>query len=173
MRHRFEHDVDAPDHGLRREPVKLAGLDWRVPDFSTLSRPLPAGECVHSPRGQRTLAVNIPYRGSRGALHLLVPSHGLQANHCRAVDSTGIKAEGEGEWHTQAWRPQTRVWRKIHLGIDEQTLEIQAVESSLANGRQRGRHRFETRWRRSERASGREPHRRRAGAARSAQPDPT
>ena len=36
-------------------------------------------------RRQKTLKVDIPYRGSEGPLHLL-------------VDSTGIKAEGEGEW---------------------------------------------------------------------------
>jgi hypothetical protein len=37
----------------------LIGLDWAVPDFSTLSR------------RQKTLQVNIPYRGSDGPLHLL------------------------------------------------------------------------------------------------------
>ena len=35
---------------------------------------------------QKTLKVNIPYRGSAGPLHLL-------------IDSTGIKVEGEGEWN--------------------------------------------------------------------------
>ena len=60
----------------------LIGLDWDVPDFSTLSR------------RQKALAVNIPYRGAQGPLHLLIPSRGLRANHCRAVDSTGIKVEG-------------------------------------------------------------------------------
>jgi len=75
-----------------------------VPDFSTLSR------------RQKTLAVNIPYRGSKGPLHLL-------------IDSTGIKVEGEGEWHARKHGgPKRRVWRKIHLGIDEQTLEVRAVE---------------------------------------------
>lgn len=79
-------------------------MDWTVPDFSTLSR------------RQKTLAVNIPYRGSRGPLHLL-------------VDSTGIKVEGEGEWHARKHGgTKRRVWRKIHLGIDEQTLEVRAVE---------------------------------------------
>jgi hypothetical protein len=53
--------------------LRLIGLDWAVPNFSTLSR------------RQKTLKVNIPYRGSNGPLHLL-------------VDSTGIKVEGEGEW---------------------------------------------------------------------------
>lgn len=60
--------------------------------------------------------VNIPYHGSKGELHLL-------------IDSTGIKVEGEGEWHARKHGgPKRRVWRKIHPGIDEETLEIQAVE---------------------------------------------
>jgi hypothetical protein len=41
--------------------------------------------------------VNIPYCGAKASLHLLIPSLGLKANHCQAVDSTGIKVEGEGE----------------------------------------------------------------------------
>ncbi len=89
--------------------LKLAVLDWSVPDFSTLSR------------RQKTLAVNIPYRGSQGPLHLL-------------IDSTGIKVEGEGEWHARKHGgPKRRVWRKIHLGIDEETLEIRAVEVTTSN----------------------------------------
>jgi len=41
----------------------------------------------------------------------------------------GIKVEGEGEWNARKHGgPKRRVWRKIHLGIDEQTLEIRAVE---------------------------------------------
>tara|TARA_R110002073_G_scaffold159180_1_gene314408 strand:+ start:543 stop:1397 length:855 start_codon:yes stop_codon:yes gene_type:complete len=90
--------------GFVESLLRLVGLDWKVPDFSTLSR------------RQKTLAVNIPYRGSRGPLHLL-------------IDSTGIKVEGEGEWHARKHGgPKRRVWRKIHLGIDEQTLEVRAVE---------------------------------------------
>ena len=62
-----------------------------MPDFSTLSR------------RQRTLKVNIPYRGSDGPLHLL-------------VDSTGIKVEGEGEWNARKHGgAKRRVWRKIHI----------------------------------------------------------
>ena len=62
-------------------------------------------------------------------MHLLIPSHGLQANHCRAADSTGIKVEGEGERHARKHGgSKRRVWRKIHLGIDEETLEVRAVE---------------------------------------------
>lgn len=45
------------------------------------------------------------------------------------VDSTGIKVEGEGAWHTRKHGgSKRRVWRKIHLGIEEETLEIRVVE---------------------------------------------
>jgi Transposase DDE domain len=75
-----------------------------VPEFSTLSR------------RQKSLAVNIPHRGSPGPLHLL-------------IDSTGIEVEGEGAWNARKHGgAKRRVWRKVHLGIGEQTLEIRAVE---------------------------------------------
>ena len=84
--------------------LELVGLDWSVPDFSTLCR------------RQKTLSIAIPYKGSTGPLHLL-------------IDSTGIKDEGEGEWDArQHGGPKRRLWRKIHIGIDEQTLEIRAIE---------------------------------------------
>jgi transposase len=84
--------------------LKLAGLDWPVPDFST--------PC----RRQKTLAVQLPYRSSQGPPHLL-------------VDSTGIKVRGEGEWHARKHGgPRRRVWRKVYLAVDETTLEVRAVE---------------------------------------------
>lgn len=90
--------------GLVASLLKLARLDWPVPDFSTLCR------------RQNDLTVTISYRQSSGALHLL-------------IDSTGIKAMGEGEWSCRkhgASRP--RRWCKVHLGIDAETLEVRAVE---------------------------------------------
>ena len=37
--------------------------------------------------------------------------------------------KGEGEWHVRKHGgPKRRLWRKIHLGIDEDTLEVRAVE---------------------------------------------
>jgi hypothetical protein len=90
--------------GFVESLLRLTGLDWKVPDFSTLCR------------RQKTLAVKLPYRGSEGPLHLL-------------IDSTGLKVEGEGEWNARKHRgPKRRVWRKIHLGIDEHTLEVRAIE---------------------------------------------
>lgn len=90
--------------GLVASLLELAGLDWPVPDFSTLCR------------RQKGLCVAIPYRPSTGALHLLIAS-------------TGIKAEGEGEWSAKKHGPsKPRQWRKVHLGIDADTLEIRAIE---------------------------------------------
>ena len=41
------------------------------------------------------------------------------------IDSTGIKAEGEGEWNGRKHGgPKRRIWRKIHIGIDEESLEV-------------------------------------------------
>jgi hypothetical protein len=100
--------------GFVESLLRLVGLDWEVPNFSTRSR------------RQKTLRVNIPYRGSQGPLH---PLGHCCAIPCRAMDSTGIKVEGEGEWHARKHGgPKRRVWRKIHLGIDEETLEMRAVE---------------------------------------------
>jgi hypothetical protein len=90
--------------GFVESLLKLVNLDWEVPDFSTLCR------------RQKTLSVAIPYQGSKGPLNLL-------------IDSTGIKVEGEGEWNARKHGgPKRRLWRKIHIGIDEETLEIRAVE---------------------------------------------
>lgn len=54
--------------GFVESLLRLRGLDWTVPDFSMLS-------CR-----QKTPTVNIPFRGSKWPLHLL-------------IDSTGIKVE--------------------------------------------------------------------------------
>ena len=95
--------------GFVQSLLKLVGLDWVVPDFSTLCR------------RQRTLNVAIPYRGGAGPLNLL-------------IDSTGIKAEGEGEWNARKHGgSKRRIWRKVHIGIDEETLEVRAVEVTGSN----------------------------------------
>lgn len=50
------------------------------------------------------------------------------ARPCRAVDSTGIKVEGEGAWLARKYGgSKWWGWRKIHIGIDEEALEIRAV----------------------------------------------
>ena len=90
--------------GMVASLLHLAGLDWPVPDYSTLCR------------RQKTLQVQIPYRGGGGPLNLL-------------VDSTGIKFLGVGEWQARKHGMQgRRQWRKVHLAMDPATSDIRAVE---------------------------------------------
>jgi Transposase DDE domain len=50
------------------------------------------------------------------------------------IDSTGLKVEGEGEWNARKHGgPKRRIWRKIHLGIDEHTLEVRAIEVTTSD----------------------------------------
>jgi len=45
------------------------------------------------------------------------------------IDSTGVKAEGDGEWSARKHGPsKPRDWRKVHLRVDAETLEIRAIE---------------------------------------------
>ena len=90
--------------GMVASLLRLAGLDWPVPDYSTLCR------------RQKTLKVQIPYRRAEGPLNLL-------------VDSTGIKFLGDGEWQARKHGVQgRREWRKVHLSMDIATSDIRAVE---------------------------------------------
>ena len=90
--------------GMVASLLKMAGLDWAVPDYTTLCR------------RQKTLAVQIPYRRVDGPLNLL-------------VDSTGIKFLGDGEWQARKHGVQgRRQWRKVHLAMDTATSDIRAVE---------------------------------------------
>lgn len=69
--------------GMVASLLRMAGLDWPVPDNSTLCR------------RQKTLAVQISYRRADGPLNLL-------------VDSTGIKFLGDGEWQARSHCAQGR-----------------------------------------------------------------
>ncbi|ABO59089.1 IS5-like element ISBvi6 family transposase [Burkholderia vietnamiensis] len=90
--------------GLVESLLKLAGLDWPVPDFSTVCR------------RQRNLQAQLSYQPRHGGLDLL-------------VDSTGVKFLGEGEWKTQKHGADyRRQWRKVHLAVDANTLEIRGIE---------------------------------------------
>lgn len=49
-----------------------------------------------------------------------------------AIDATGLKVYGEGEWKVKKHGTdgKRRVWRKLHLAVDTDTHEIVAVELS-------------------------------------------
>ncbi|WP_281946559.1 IS5 family transposase [Vibrio parahaemolyticus] len=52
-----------------------------------------------------------------------------------AIDATGLKVYGEGEWKIKKHGTDGnhRVWRKLHLAVDTSTHEIVAAELSLSN----------------------------------------
>ena len=90
--------------GMVSSVLEMAGLDWPVPDFSTLSR------------RQKILSVQIPHRRAPGSLNLL-------------VDSTGIKFLGDGEWLARKHGThRRRQYRKVHLAMDTATGDIRGVE---------------------------------------------
>ena len=89
--------------GLIGSVLSLLGLDFAVPDHSTLSR---RAATMEMPRPRAS-------PGS-GPLHLL-------------VDSTGLKLCGAGEWlHERHSTRVRRSWRKLHLGVDAGTGRIVA-----------------------------------------------
>jgi Transposase DDE domain len=88
--------------GLAGSVFGLMGLALDVPHYSTLSR------------RAATAAVTLP-KTSEGPLHLV-------------IDSTGLKVYGEGEWKVrQHGASKRRTWRKLHLAVDAETHELQAV----------------------------------------------
>ena len=90
--------------GLLESLIQMAGLDWPVPDYSTLCR------------RQARIAVQVPYRTSGQPLNLL-------------IDSTGIKFRGDGEWQARKHGPsRRRQWRKVHIALDAGTGDVRAVE---------------------------------------------
>ena len=90
--------------GLIGSILRLLGIDLTIPDHSTLSR------------RAETLEVPIPCRSSRGPVHLL-------------VDSTGLQLCGAGEWLVEKHgKRRRRSWRKLHIGVDADTGQILAAE---------------------------------------------
>jgi len=79
------------------------GLTIEVPHYSTFCR--------------RASALTVPKLArpaGGGPLHL-------------AIDATGLKVHGEGEWKVRVHgKGKRRVWRKLHLGVDTTTGEILA-----------------------------------------------
>ena len=95
--------------GLMRSLIELLGVELDVPCYTTLCR------------RRRTLEVELPRQKKSRPLHLV-------------VDSTGIKVYGEGEWKVrQHGYTRRRTWRKLHLGVDETTLEFVSVVVTTNN----------------------------------------
>jgi len=88
--------------GFMRSMFQLLNVDLPVPDHSTLSK-----------RG-KGLQVNLPKKPAQ--------------NLAIVMDSTGLKIYGEGEWKVRMHGvSKRRTWRKLHVGVNPDDGEIQAV----------------------------------------------
>ena len=86
-------------NGFVASLLKLAGLDWPVPDYSTLCR------------RQKTLAVQLPYRGSGGPLHLLVDSTGIKVRGSASGMLASMAARAGACGARSTWRWTRRHWK--------------------------------------------------------------
>ncbi len=82
------------------------GVGLPVPDYTTVSR------------RQAGLDVELALAAGPTARHVV-------------IDTTALKVFGAGEWYVRKHgmgRGRRRTWRKLHLGVDETTKEIVAVD---------------------------------------------
>ena len=95
--------------GFLSSLIDVMALDLPVPHYSTLSR------------RQGKLVIPLPVCGQDAPRHIV-------------VDATGLKVYGDGEWKVRKHRAgRRRTWRKLHLGVDETTKEIVAVELTASS----------------------------------------
>jgi hypothetical protein len=96
------HLTNRGTEGFMTSLFELMQIDLPVPDHTTLST-----------RG-KTVVVTLPKRAGRG-LDIV-------------MDSTGLKIYGEGEWKVRMHGvSKRRTWRKLHVGVNPDDGEIQAV----------------------------------------------
>jgi len=92
--------------GFLESLVELMGVELPIPDYTTISR------------RQAGLDLELGPLPASGPRHVV-------------IDTTGLKVFGAGEWYVRKHgmgRGRRRIWRKLHLGVDEATKEIVAVD---------------------------------------------
>jgi Transposase DDE domain len=93
--------------GFAKSLVSMMNLDLEVPDYSTLSLKI------------NEMNIRLP---------LLTKD---KAGHVISLDSTGLKIHGQGEWNRKKHaQKDRRKWVKMHLAIDNESMQILAVEST-------------------------------------------
>lgn len=93
--------------GFAKSLVSMMRLDLDVPDYSTLSLKI------------NEMNIRLP------------PLTKDKAGHVISLDSTGLKIHGQGEWNRKKHaQKDRREWVKMHLAIDNESMQIVAVEST-------------------------------------------
>lgn len=95
--------------GFAQSVMDLLDAEVQMPDYTTL--------CKRS----ADLAVTLPTSHSDASKHIV-------------MDSTGLKIYGEGEWKVrQHGYSKRRTWRKLHLSVNVDSHEIEALVLSEAS----------------------------------------
>jgi Transposase DDE domain len=95
--------------GFLQSIFKMMSVKLDVPDYTTI--------CRRAAKQKVTLDCELP----KEPMHL-------------AIDSTGLKIFGEGEWKVRIHGVgKRRTWRKLHIGLDVETREIVAAAVTEAN----------------------------------------
>ena len=96
--------------GLVSSLFKMANIDLPIPDYTTLSR-----------RASKETIKLDAYQGQKN-IHV-------------AIDSTGVKVYGEGEWKMRIHgKDKRRTWRKVHISFDWESgmiLEMKVTDSNV------------------------------------------
>jgi len=88
--------------GLGRSLAQLMNVEIPIPDFTSLAK-----------RASQ-LNISLDVADRTGPIDI-------------AVDSTGLKVFGEGEWKMRSHgKTKRRTWRKLHLAVNAETQEIEA-----------------------------------------------
>lgn len=95
--------------GFVESLLQMASIDLKAPNYSTLCR--------------RAKDFDSVLREAAGSGPIEI-----------AVDGTGLKVFGEGEWKVRTHKAdKRRTWRKLHIGVNTATLEIVAAVATEAD----------------------------------------
>ena len=87
-------------HGFINSLFRLMRIRLRCPNFSCLSKRLKQLK-IRTPRYKQT-------------------GQAVDGVHAIAIDSTGLKRFGRGEWHQEKYKLSNKAsWRKLHLAVNQ------------------------------------------------------
>ncbi len=93
--------------GFAKSLVSMMNLDLDIPDYSTLSLKI------------KKMKIKLPFLTKD------------RVGHVVSIDSTGLKIQGQGEWNRKKHcQKDRREWVKLHLVVDNESMQILAVEST-------------------------------------------
>ena len=120
--------------GLVESLLTLADLDWPVPDFSTLCRPLPGSACLHAREGSEEPDGRDPVSRLQGAAAAADPLSGIAAQYPAwqyTVPASRPRAMGSGTragtGHPSPVSGARYTWESTQIRWKSGTLKLPAI----------------------------------------------